>query len=122
MEKKSEIFSYIYSAEKQEEIRKIRQKYLPEEEDKMQQLLHLDRAVERKGAFFSIAVGIIGTLVFGVGMCMCLVWNNFALGIVIGILGALLLCCAYPIYCRVVMTQRKKVAPEIIRLSDDLLK
>ena len=68
-----ETFSYTYSAKQQEEIKKIREKYLPKEANKMEQLRRLDESVTRKGTVFSLVVGIIGTLVLGVGMCCCLV-------------------------------------------------
>lgn len=122
MENNSEKFSYSYSGEDREKIRNIRQKYLPKQEDKMQELVRLDSIAERRATVSSLVVGISGTLVFGIGMCLCLVWNIFILGIVVGILGTLLLSVAYPVYCKVLISERKKVAPEIIRLSDDLLK
>lgn len=122
MENNSEKFSYSYSGEDREKIRNIRQKYLPKQEDKMQELVRLDSIAERRATVSSLVVGILGTLVFGIGMCLCLVWNIFILGIVVGILGALLLSVAYPVYCKALIRERKKVAPEIIRLSDDLLK
>ena len=37
MEKKEEMFQYTYSAAQQEEIRKIREKYIPREETKLEQ-------------------------------------------------------------------------------------
>ena len=42
MENKNETFTYTYSAKQQEEIRNIRSKYLPKEEDKMEQLRRLE--------------------------------------------------------------------------------
>ena len=44
------------------------------------------------------------------------------LGIVIGIVGMVLVARAYPIYNRVLKKERQKIAPEILRLSDELLK
>lgn len=49
MEKGKDTFTYTYSAKQQEEIRNIRKKYLPREEDKMEQLRRLDRDTTRKG-------------------------------------------------------------------------
>ena len=43
------------------------------------------------------AFGILGALIFGVGMCFCMVWNNIILGTVIGLVGILLLFCLIPI-------------------------
>ena len=44
-----ETFSYTYSANEQEEIRRIREKYQPGEADKMEQLRRLDESTTRKG-------------------------------------------------------------------------
>lgn len=41
-------------------------------------------------------IGIIGSLLFGVGMCLCLVWTRMVLGIVIGIIGIVVLLCLIP--------------------------
>ena len=68
-----EIFNYTYSAKEQDEIRNIRKKYMPAEEDKMEQLRRLDSEVYRKPMILSLTVGIIGTLTLGVGMCCAMV-------------------------------------------------
>ena len=54
MENKGETFTYTYSAKQQEEIRNIQKKYLPREEDKMEQLRRLDRSAARKGTILSV--------------------------------------------------------------------
>ncbi|MGN0683132.1 MAG: hypothetical protein ACI4JY_05590 [Oscillospiraceae bacterium] len=119
-----ETFSYTYSAKQQEEIKKIREKYAPKEADKMEQLRRLDESVTRKGTVISLIVGIIGALVMGFGMSCTMVWADtlFVLGIVVGIVGIALVCAAYPIYNFVVKKERAKIAPEIIRLTDELMK
>lgn len=117
-------FSYTYSAKEQDEIRKIREKYVPKEADKMEQLRRLDRSVTQKGTAASIAVGIIGTLLLGVGMCCCMVWAEsfFAVGIVVGIIGIAVVSAAYPLYSYVIKKEREKIAPEILKLTDELMK
>ena len=88
----------------------------------MERLRRLDASVTEKGNLWSLIVGILSCLVLGVGMCCCLVWNLFFSGIIIGIIGIAGVCLAYPLYNRITKTQREKVAPEIIALSDELLK
>jgi len=119
-----ETFSYTYSAKQQEEIKKIREKYLPKEADKMEQLRRLDESVTRKGTIVSLVVGIIGTLVMGFGMSCCMVWTDtmLILGIIVGVVGIAALSAAYPLYNYVTKKEREKIAPEIIRLSDELMK
>lgn len=115
-------FSYTYSAKQQEEIKNIRDKYMPREESKMEQLRRLDAGVTQKGTLFSLIIGILSALIFGVGMCCCLVWNLFIPGTVIGVIGIAGIAAAYPVYMRITEKEREKIAPEIIRLTDELLK
>ena len=118
-----ETFSYTYSAKEQEEIKKIREKYIPKETDKMEQLRRLDESVTRKGTVISLVVGIIGALILGTGMSMCMVWTElFVFGIIVGIVGIVMVSAAYPIYSYVTKKEREKIAPEIIRLTDELMK
>ena len=120
----NEVFSYTYSAKEQEEVKQIRKKYMPKEADKMEQLRRLDRSVTRKGTAVSIVMGIIGALTLGIGMCCAMVWMGrwFVPGIVIGLVGIILASLAYPLYTHITQKEREKVAPEILRLTDELMK
>lgn len=116
-----ESFEYTYSAPDQEEIKRIRSKYLPKEaETKLERLRRLDREAERPGTIAALVLGIVGTLIFGTGMCCCLVWSQFLLGIPVGILGAGILGGAYPAYVHITRRQREKIAPEILALTEEL--
>ena len=118
-----EKFSYTYSAIQHEEIKKIREKYLPKEADKMEQLRRMDYSVTKKATVTAITVGVTGALILGVGMCCCLVWTElFILGIIVGVLGIGTVSAAYTLYNYVTKKEREKIAPEIIRLTDDLMK
>lgn len=48
-------------------------------------------------AIGTVIFGIIATIVLGVGMCMVMVWNMMAQGILVGIVGIILLLCLIPI-------------------------
>ena len=125
MEDKNDVFNYTYSASQQAEIKSIREKYMPptEEEDKMERLRRLDRSVTKAGTAVSLIVGVISTLVLGVGMCCTMVWEGLMLpGIIIGTAGIIGSASAYPLYIHVTKKQREKVAPEIIKLTDELMK
>lgn len=123
-EQNSATFQYTYSAKEQEELKRIRSKYLPKEENKLDLLKRLDAQVTLKATMSSIIAGVIGTLILGIGMCCCLVWADtvFALGIVIGIIGISILALAYPMYNRIISKERERIAPEILRLTEDLMK
>lgn len=126
MENKNETFNYTYSAKEQEDLRNIRNKYLPKEqnENKMEQLRRLDRSTTRKGTIISIALGVIGCLLLGVGMCCTMVWmeNLFIPGVIIGIIGIAAVAVAYPIYTHITKKEREKIAPQILKLADELSK
>ena len=115
-------FEYNYSAERAREVEAIRRKYEKPAEDKFEQLKALDRKAERRGQIFSIAIGIIGTLVLGTGMSMVMVGQVPFLipGIVIGVVGALALSAAYPIYKTITKKDRDKVAGQILALAKQI--
>lgn len=122
MEHDNRFFEYTYSAPRQEEIKRIREKYLPREEDKMEQLRRLDNGVTQKATMASLVVGIVSALILGVGMCCCMVWGLFVLGIVVGVIGIAGVAAAYPLYTHIAAREREKIAPEILRLTDELMK
>lgn len=123
-DQKNTTFQYTYSAREQEELKRIRNKYLPKEENKMELLRRLDAQVTQKATMYSIIIGVIGTLILGIGMCCCLVWADsvFVLGIIVGVIGMGILALAYPLYNRTIKTERERIAPEVLRLTEDLMK
>lgn len=123
MSEKQESFHYTYSAKQQEEIRQIRDKYVPKEETKMEQLRRLDESATKPGTITALIVGIVSTLLFGFGMCCTMVFTEtmFIPGIVIGIIGIAGISATYPLYMHITKKRREKLAPEILRLSNELL-
>ena len=82
-----------------------------------------------KGTAVSLALGILGTLVMGVGMSLVMTKLGAALGLAamplgigIGLFGILSVALAYPAYLGITKKERERIAPEIIRLTDELLK
>lgn len=122
-------FNFTYSAAQQQEVESIRKKYLPLEENKMEQLRKLHAVPTQKAQAASIAIGVIGALILGTGMSLFMTelgaaLGTFAmvLGIIVGIVGMVLVAVAYPVYNCVLKKERQRIAPEILRLSDELLK
>ena len=117
-----EVFEYTYSAPLRSEVQKIREKYLPKEVTKLDQLRALDAGVTRRGTVVSLIHGIVHALVLGLGMSCCMVWAGklFFPGILIGCVGLAGVAATYPIYSRIVRQDREKIAPEILRLTEEL--
>ena len=127
-------FQYTYSAKEQAELKRIRDKYTAptETEDKMARLRRLDASVTQTAQIVALVFGIIGALILGFGMSLCMTdlgeilgsYRDMAMvvGIVAGAIGGVLASLAYPIYTAIVKAKRKKLAPEIIRLTDELMK
>lgn len=118
-------FQYTYSASQQDEIKKIKSKYLPKEKsgDKMELLRRLDKSAETPGKITSLILGIAGALILGVGMCCVMVWTEYFIpGIFIGLFGILVLSLAYPAYKKITKRKRDLIAPEILKLTEELEK
>ena len=118
-----ETFQYTYSAPEQSEVKKIREKYLPKEMTKLDQLRALDASVTKRGNAISVVHGTLYTLLLGLGMSCCMVWAGtwFLPGIVIGCVGLAGVAATYPIYNRIVKQDKAKLAPEILRLTEELI-
>ena len=126
-------FSYTYSAKEQEEIKKIREKYTSptEAEDKMARLRRLDGSVTQTAQNMALVFGVLGTLILGFGMSLIMTDLSRILGshedkaiivgIIVGVAGGVIASLAYPIYNIILKAKRKKIAPQIIQLSDELM-
>ena len=110
--------------EEKKEIASIRKQYAPQEktETKMERLRKLDARVKNVPTAVALALGIIGLLVFGLGMTTVLEWLMPVLGVALCIVGAVPMGLAYPVYNRALQKGREKAAPEILRLTDELMK
>ena len=127
-------FSYTYSAKEQAELKRIREKYIPatEEEDKLEYLRRLDASVTNTAQVVALVFGVLGVLILGAGMSLIMtdvaeslnLYRDIAIvvGSIVGVVGGIIASLAYPIYKIIVKNKRKKLAPEIIRLTDELMK
>ena len=125
-------FTYSYSANEQEELKRIRAKYLPEEENKLDKIRRLDSRVTMKAQAISLALGVVGILILGFGMSLVMTdlyvtlgivrGIAVALGLILGVIGTVLVALAYPVYTRVYNREKEKVSAQIISLTDELLK
>lgn len=130
-QQKQESFQFTYSAKEQEELKRIRQKYQPQEETKMDKLRRLDAGVTKKATMLSLSLGVLGVLILGTGMSLTMTelgesigivgTAGMILGITIGVAGMLLMGFAYPVYRYILKREREKIAPEILQLTEELL-
>ena len=95
----------------------------------MEQLRKLHAIPTKKAQAVAIALGVIGTLIMGTGMSLCMTelsgffgGTAMFVGIPVGIVGMILVALAYPVYNRVLKKERSRIAPEILQLTDELLK
>lgn len=123
-----ENFHFTYSAAQQLEIENIRKKYLPESEDKMTTLRRLHNAASQKARIWAITLGVIGALILGTGMSLIMtelgsLLGAYALGVGVGLglIGLILVALAYPIYNRILKKERRRIAPQILQLTEELL-
>lgn len=132
MRKQNETFNYTYSAEQQKEIETIRKKYIADtnnnEVNKLEQLRRLDYGVTKKANIISLSVGILSVLVMGSGMSLVMtdlgekigIAGTSLIGVLIGIVGMIGVILAYPLYRCIIEKERKKIAPQILKLTDEL--
>lgn len=115
-------FTYTYAAPGSEERKKIdrlRRRYAGG--DGLSRLRELDAKVRRPPMLAALVLGITGVIVFGLGMSLALVWENFILSGIVGAAGIAVGVSAIPVY-RVMLRRRKeKYSDEILRLSSELL-
>ncbi len=118
----------IQETNKQQEaqqVSEIRSRYAAKSvsEEKIDKLTRLDRQARRPAEIFAYTFGTLGALVLGVGMCLAMeiIGSLMPLGIVIGVIGIVMVAVNCPIYKRILSQRKKKYAPEIVALSDELL-
>lgn len=121
----AEKFKYTYSActaEERKEIDAIRRQYDAQAAtDALTRLRSLDRRVKVLSKGVGCAVGLIGCLLFGLGLSMVLTWELWLWGSIVAVLGAVPMAAAYPCFRAVLRYGKHKYGDEIVRLSDELL-
>ena len=119
-------FNFKYTApstEERKEIDSIRRQYSPQEqgETKLERLRRLDSLVKNTATVWGLVLGVVGTLIFGLGLTMILEWNIWFWGIASRVIGSLPIALAYPVYKSVLKKYKNRYGEEILRLSEELL-
>ena len=122
----SDQFNFKYSAPteaERKEIDSIRRQYAPsnQSETKIERLRRLDSLVKNSAIIWALCLGIIGSLIFGLGLTMILEWNIWLWGILLCTVGSIPMLIAYPVYKWVLDKNKKRYGEEILKLSEELL-
>ena len=105
---------------------KIASEYAPRETSKVVALKKLDAKAKRGANIFAYTFGIVSSLVFGTGMCLCLgeIGNggvtSMALGIALGLVGIVGVSVNYFIYQKLLQKGKIKYGNDIIRLAKEI--
>ena len=111
-------------------VAKVRDRYIPHEHTKLDDLKQLDEKVKRFPAAFAYTLGVLASLILGVGMCfaMQIIGASFmsptvlmTVGVIVGCVGIALCIANYFIYKAILNARKKKYGGRIIALSNELL-
>ena len=123
-------FDFKYSApteEERKEIASIRKQYAPDEqtkdnkESKLERLRRLDAKVKDTAIIWSLVLGVVGCLVFGLGLALVLEWKIIIWGVIVCAIGCVPMIIAYPTHNYLLKLYKKRYGEEIIKLSEELL-
>lgn len=111
-------------------VEKIRSQYTEQEHTELDALKALDAKVKKPANVFGYTYGSIGAIVMGAGMSLVMtdigamlgMTETMVPGIVVGIVGLMMSCTAYPIYKKILASRKKKYAPQIMELSSRIMK
>ncbi len=118
-------FKYTYSAPTQEERREIESIRAAYERnpraEKLARLRRLNARVKNAAMSIALSLGVVGVLVFGLGMAMTLSWGMIAAGVAVSAAGIVPMALTAPAYNFILRRGKKKYGEEIVRLSEELL-
>ena len=110
-------------------VQKIRSQYTEKQHTELDELKALDAKVRKPANVFAYTYGCISAIVMGTGMSLVMTdigsvigISSMVPGIVIGVVGMAMALSTYPIYKKMLDSRKKKYAPEILKLSEKLMK
>lgn len=126
MENKEKDFNYSYYAPTKVEAKivgDIKKKYLDvdKKDSDVERLKKLDKKVSSIPAIYSISLGVVGILIFGLGLSMVLEFNQIIWGTIVSAIGIIPMIFAYPLYKVIYKNLKNKYRDEILMLSDKIL-
>ncbi len=114
-------FEYTYGAlseSERREIDEIRKRYTVSSEQKsaLERAKELDRRVRRFPTALALTLGIIGTLIFGLGLSLVLEFDMIALGILLASFALVPIIVSYPMYSLLLKINKAKYGEAILSL------
>ena len=111
-------------------VQKIRTQYTEKQHTGLDALKELDAKVKRPANVFAYTYGAVSAVVMGAGMSLVMtdigaiigLASAMVPGIAIGVVGMGMALTTYPIHKRMLAARKKKYAPEIMKLSDQIMK
>ena len=101
---------------------KIREEYAEKKPGKIDELVALDKQVKRPAKALAYAVGTVGSLVLGSGMCLAMgvIGKRKLPGILIGTAGIAMMAGTYPVYQAHLKSRKAEYADRILTLSAEI--
>lgn len=116
-------FHYSYSPTEKQEIEAIRKKYTFSNEISLaQEIKRLDNSLENSGTVASILFGLIATLIFGLGLSLCIAKQLYTPGVIIGVLGIIGMGITPFLNTKIKEKNKRKKAKKMLALCDEYLK
>ncbi len=111
-------------------VQRIRAAYVEKTPSALDELRELDARVRRPANVFSYVFGSISALIMGAGMSLVMTdigtvigtKNGLAVGIAVGVVGMIMAIVNYPIHEGMMKARKKKYAPEILKMSEEIEK
>ena len=111
-------------------VQKIRTQYTEKQHTELDALKELDAKVKRPANVFAYTYGAVGAIIMGAGMSLVMtdigatigLESAMVPGIAVGVAGLALALTTYPIYKRILSARKKKYGPEILKLSQIIMK
>ena len=111
-------------------VQKIRTQYTEKQHTELDELKALDAKVKKPANVFGYVWGSISAIIMGAGMSLVMTDVGSVIGladamipgILVGILGMGMALLTYPMYKGILNTRKKKYAPKILALSEQLMK
>ena len=109
--------------ENQKQIEAIKKQYEAKEVTELDELKALDRKAKRPATITAYVIGVVATLLLGVGMCLAMkvIGNFMILGIIVGLVGIAFISTNHLIYGKILEGGKKKYGQQIIDKSNRLL-